>query len=347
MKKKTQIKPNSEKRVYLQVRDMEVMRTLAKYGLLRLSTLHALCFRGLKHQENVQGKLKRLIDKGYLVRHSPDVRRLTAEEAKDKKRVQFEKHRREQVYCLDKRGAQEIGIEKFDPRFKKMITGVDVKTPHHRLDIADVRACVELACREDNDIELVDWWDEYDKYEDGEYIIRMETKNGVKFIDPDTGKERTLPLCPDGCFILKNSKIGKQDLFYLEIDEGTEFGRKRWPDKIIAYQVFAQVGFKQQFPNFKESGFRVLTVNRSDTGKQQLKRTEGLIDKTLKAKGKKRFWFCSFDTIMPEECVSVEHVFDSSIWYRATPDELETLKKRGQGLRLADFLFDKDLKQRV
>ena len=343
MKKKTKPKPKTEKRVDIQERDREVMRTLARYGLLRLSTLHALCYSGLKHQENVQNRLKRLIDTGYIVRKQPAVRRLTAEEAKDKKLVRFEKHRREQVYCLDKRGAQEIGIEKFDLRFKKALAKRDNDVPHHRLDLANVRACFELACQADKDIGLVVWWDEHARDEDGEYIIRMERKNGV-VVDADTEKERTLPLCPDGCFILEDRKSGKRELFYLEIDEGTESGKKRWQDKVLAYRAFAQTGFKQQFPDFACSGFRVLTVNRSQTGKQQIKRTHGLIKATHTAKGGKRFWFCTFDTIMPEECVSVDDVFDSPIWFRVKLDELAELAQKGHGLRLADYLFDRDRK---
>ena len=345
MKKKTN-KNSKEQRVDLQDRDFEAMRTLATYGMLRLSTLHALCYSSLTHQENVQGKLMRLINKNYIFRRKPDIRSLTAEEARDEKRVLFEKHRREQVFCLDKRGAQEIGIKKFDPRFRKRLANRDIPVPHHDLDVADVRACFELSARADDNMGVAVWYSDYQKDEDGEYIIRMETKNGVQVVDPDTGRERTLPLCPDGAFVLQDLQKGKQDFFYLEIDEGTEPSRSRWKKKVIAYQAFAQRGFKQQFPQFAKSGFRVLTVNRSETGKEQLKRTQGLIGATHKAKGGKRFWFCTFDTIMPEDRVSTEYVLDSPIWFRVKLDELRELAQKGHGLRLADFLFDKDLKAR-
>jgi len=338
-------KPKSKKRVYLQERDTEVMRTLARYGLLRLSTLHALCFSSLKHQENVQKKLKRLIDNKYIFRKFPEIRRRSLDDTADKKQDLFEKHRREQVFCLDKRGAEEIGLEKFDSRFRKML-GPDKNTPHHRLDIADVRACFELAVEADNDIGLAVWWDEYEKNEDDEYVIRMERKNGIQIVDPDSGKERTLPLCPDGCFVLQDLQSGKRDLFFLEVDEGTESGKKRWYDKILAYRAFGQRGFKQHFPQFAKNGFRVLTVNRSETGKQQLKRTQGLIEATHNARGAKRFWFCPFEGVMPEECASADYILDAPVWFRVKLDELADLAQKGHGLRLADFLFDRDREPR-
>lgn len=314
------------------------MHILARYGLLRLSTLHALCFQSLTHQENVQNRLKRLIDQKYIFRKLPEIRRRPV--GSDEQTL-YEKHRREQVFCLDKRGAELIG-QPFDSRFRNML-GEDKNTPHHRLDIADVRACFELAAQADDDMGLAVWYDEYEKDEDGEYIIRMERKNGITVADPDTNKEKTLPLCPDGCFVLQDLQTGKQDFFYLEVDEGTESGKKRWREKVLAYRAWGQPGFKQQFPQFSQTGFRVLTVNRSEAGKQQLKRTEGLIDATHKARGGKRFWFTTFDAVMPEVRPTGEYIFNSPVWFRVKLDELAELARKGHGLRLADYLFDRDL----
>ena len=91
----------------------------------------------------------------------------------------------------------------------------------------------------------------------------------------------------------------------------------------------------------RRKGFRVLTINRSQTDRRQLECTHNLVEHTYEAGGRKQFWFTPFDELMPEKRVAGEHVFAGDIWTRVNPDD------EGRRLALADYLFDADRKSSV
>ena len=144
---------------------------------------------------------------------------------------------------------------------------------------------------------------------------------------------------PDGCFGLQDLATGKQECFFVELDRGTESGHKRWRQKVAAYKAYATQGFRKF--HFNGKGFRVLTINRSQTDRRQLERTHNLVEHAYEAGGRKQFWFTPFDELMPEKRVTGEHVFAGDIWTRVNPDD------EGRRLALADHLFDADRKSSV
>jgi len=302
-------------------RDVKVMNTLSSYHLLRESSLHALCFPTVREQRNVQYKLKRLADHSYIGRRFPPIVHRDNTDFVD----YAHQDRREAIYFLGPEGA---GFLRQD--YNPEVAQVKLGYLYHRLDIADIRACLELALRKEEDVELIRWINENDKDEDGEFILHDQ----VTIKDPETDKPRRLSFRPDACFILEERVTGKQVLFFVEVDEGTESGQRRFRDKVLAYRTFQEKKFLERF-DFAGEGFRVLTICRSERGKEQAKRKANLVNVTQEAAGRRQFWFATFDQVMPEDRVTGAHILHSPIWKRAYAELKEpeiTLSKHLFGL---------------
>ena len=337
-----------ELRVLITPRDKRVMSLLADLGIARESVLHELIFAaepdaigkkkepGLTWDRGTQAKLLRLARIEFIGRHFP----LIVSHHTTKLPVDLQKHRSEVVYFLKKAGAEHIERGKdYNKNHERMATH---NTFNHRLDIVDVKACLLMALEASENIKLVQWWNEYDKDEHKKNILQM----GVKLLDPETKKLRAVKFRPDAAFILQDLHTGRQELFFLEVDEGTETifpkppeneddqPKRGFKDKILAYQALGKQGIKNHF-EFNGDGFRVLTINRSQTGAQQFTRTDNLIKATITTGGRERFWFVPFNLIMPENRPSGERILDAPVWYRCNPEEV----KQGKSLALKDYLF--------
>ena len=326
-----------QRRVEITPRDEQALSLLADLGLARQSVLHALCYSDLKFDRHVHGKLLRLASVECIGRHFP----LIVSHHNTKLPVDLRKHRREVVYFLKKAGAEYIGrMDDYNSNHESMITH---NTFNHRLDITDVKACLLLALQASENIELSAWWNEGDTNEEGEIILQMEAD--LNLLDPKSKKSRKVLLRPDAAFTLRNAHTGAEQFFFLEVDEGTETitpkpakkgkSQKRgFRDKVLAYKALDKQGIENYFA-FNGGGFRVLTINRSQTGVQQLERTNNLIQATVEAGGERQFWFVPFDRVMPSSRPTGESILDSPIWYRCNADELDA----GTSLALKDHLF--------
>ena len=306
--------------LYLKERDVEVVATLWRYRLLRESALHRLCFPSVKHQRKVQARLKKLADEGYVGRRFPVMVHRSNTGYTD----YTHQDRREVLYWIERRGVEEVinGGRPLDEeqqerlRYIKNLSERSEAYLNHRLDLADLRACLELAVAQTPGVLLAVWYDEHEKA--GEDPILQAR---VKIRLPDTDRERPFTLCPDACFVLEDEKSSKQDLFFVEVDEGTESARKRWRDKVLAYCAYAGQGFDKRFA-FRGKGFRVLTVTRSQKGKDQASRKARLLRTTYRAGGRGQFWFATFDQVMPDGTVTGEHFLTRGIWQRAREEDI-------------------------
>jgi len=131
----------------------------------------------------------------------------------------------------------------------------------HHLGINDFWIALEGACR-NSGLRLASFIPEY-------YGERTE-KGGFRRIVSDTAPDLRQPggkisLIPDAVFVLE--RAGKQALFFLEIDRGTEKVRSdryfSFTDKVRAYLSYYKAqGFKRWGQQFK--GFRVLVVTNSE-----------------------------------------------------------------------------------
>ncbi len=309
-------RPRAKTGLYITQRDQAVMSTLARYQLLREATLHALCFPTVAHQRHVQAILKRLSDHGYIGRRFlPPVHRINTEYLD-----YTHQDRGGALYFLLPAGGVIIGRTA-----KPAVAKINLPFLHHRLDIADIRACLELALRsfsEGGRLELAHWIDEHEKDEAGVMLLA----DRVTFKDEATGRTERISIRPDACFILRDQALvrrslgeggtGQEECFFVEVDEGTESVRRRWRNKVLAYRAYARQGFKERFV-FQGQGFRVLTITRTPTGREQGKRKANLVAATAQAGGRKQFYFATFDQLMPEGRPTGAHILHSPIWQRA------------------------------
>jgi len=317
---------------YLKPRDIDVVETLWRYRIARESTLHRRCFPTVVHQRKVQARLKQLCEEGYLNRRFPPIVHPDNKGFTD----YIHQDRRQVIYWVERRGAEELlSDQPFDNDGRERLQSIRSLSEwseyrlNHWLDLSDIRACLELAVEKTPGVHLADWYDEHDKNEQ-ELILKVKVK--IPYGDAD--RERPFTLCPDACFILEDEHSPKQDLFFVEIDEGTESARKRWHDKVLAYLAYLEHGFEEDF-EFKGEEFRVLTITRGQRDKDHPKRKQVLLKTTFNAEGRGRFWFATFEEVMPGDTITGEHFLAGKIWQRARREEIE----KKVGLALREHLF--------
>ena len=299
--------------IYITPRDIEVMEALWRYRIMRESTLHRLGFPMVKHQRKVQGRLKKLWKCGYIGRWFPPI-------VHRANKTDAQTNGQGGIYWIERRGVEEVlnGGERWDNAqrdrvrsTRRLFTRRDFPNLKHPLDVADVRACLEVALARTPGVLLAAWYEE-----------NLSLRFKVKILRPEKKKEDPFTLCPDGCFVLEDAHTEQQQLFFVEIDEGTESARKRWRDKVLAYVAYWNQGFEADF-GFKGEGFRVLTVTRSEKGKKQAAHKVRLLATTYRAGGRGQFWIATFDQVMPEGIVTGEHFLTKSIWQRAREEDVK------------------------
>lgn len=319
--------------LYWMERDDEVIKTLWRYRIARESTLHTRCFPTVAHQRKAQGRLLQLCEEKYLNRYRPPTIRRDNQDSLGSP----QRNLQQMVYWVERRGvekvlnsgrawneAQQDKIRSTRRLFRRWESRGEPPNLTHPLDIVDVRACLEMALEQTSDLLLPAW------YEEG-----MALRFKVTIPYPETGKERSFTLCPDACFVLQDGTTKQQSLFFLEVDEGSETDPKRWRDKVLSYIAFwKQGGFKDSF-EFSGDGYRVLTVCRDETDREQWKRKLKLLKATFRAGGRGQFWFATFDEVMPGNVVTGEHFLTGKIWQRAREQEI----KQKVALALRDHLF--------
>ena len=306
--------------LYLKQRDVNVVKALWRYRIARESTLHRRCFPTVAHQRKVQTRLKQLCEEGYIDRRFPHSVHRDNQDFID----YTHQDRREVIYWIERLGVEEV-LHGQPPNEEQKIRLRWIKNLHkrkehklnHPLDLVDVRACLELAIAQTPGVLLAAWYDEHDGDKRGPIL---EAK--VMILNPDTGKKRPFTLCPDACFILEEGGSGRQDLFFVEVDEDTEYARDRWRDKVLAYIAYFGHGFEDAI-GFQGEDFRVLTVARRPPGKEQEKRRGSLMKTTFRVGGRGRFWFTTFEALMPGDIVTGEHFLTGKIWQRARKEEME------------------------
>ena len=324
--------------LYIKSRDVRALRTLWQFAIMRESAIHQLCYSSIKHQHRLQARLKQLVDNDYIGRRFPPM----VHPANRGRFTDYQhQHRRQPMYWIRRRGVEEIvnpGTPLSDEQRERLrrITKLSKRSEaylNEPLDIADVRGCLELALASSQGEGLAKWYDHQDKDEHGTVLSAK-----VTIINPTTDKEKPFTLRQDGCLVLADTQSDRQDLFFLETDEGTESGVKRWADKVRAYDAYGVQGFRQDF-EFRGEGFRVLAVVRSQAGAHQEQRKQNLLDRTVQTGGAGRYWFTTFDELLPNGIVTGDHILHGKIWQRARKEDRE------QNLRLAlvDHLFDRDL----
>ena len=155
----------------------------------------------------------------------------------------------------------------------------EVQFPYvkHALMVTKFRTCLEVACREGEDLELLYWYAD------------RQVKDKV-FIRKESGEKEARPIHPDGFFCV--SVRGEKKWFFLEADRHT-MPQKRSSNKKSAmfnklqgyWEFWGQKRFKDRespFAQFKMNHFRALFITKSE------KRAENLLEVAREADPKKK-----------------------------------------------------------
>lgn len=245
----------------LMPRDLEILKTIAEYRLIRQDQLQALFFGS---RSTAQYRLSHLYQHGFVARHFLPVYSGWSPT----------------LYTLDRRGAaalkaefpnESVAVWKPDQRHEFLA---------HTLAINDVRIAITLACRQAHYT-----------------LIRWDTERDLKIgydrvkIQDKRGKTLTVSLIPDGYFILETPQ-GRASCF-LEMDRGT-MSVERFQTKIRAYQAYVSSGRYQA--RYQSKSLRVLTVTTSTVRSQHLCAAAEAIGGGVLA----MFRFTTQDLISPE-----------------------------------------------
>ena len=266
------------KKLVLQPRDLEIIKTVYDYRFLRTDHLTALI---PGDRTSIEKRLRRLWEHRFIERSYQAI--IPGQGMSTGKAI----------YSLDTRGAGLLAEENnIDPKHLKYV--IRHNKPHHvflehQLKISQFRCVLTLALRETGLAKILFW--RQDK----------EIQDQVTNID-SKGNERIWPVVPDGYFCLEDE--GGKMCWFLEMDRYT-MDHRRWLNKMKAYYFWFRKRGHTEKLGIKN--FRVLAVCPTK------KRMEARLEVTMRVKsqekngrkemvGSKLFWF------MSEESYSFKYI---------------------------------------
>lgn len=272
-----------------QERDLEILNLLYEYRFLN-SGLIKLLTPGSDQQ--ILRRLQKLFHHGYL----------------DRLKIS---NNEPILYSIGKKGISLISdYYKTDFNFKEN-RGVGGIYLAHTLQIANFRACLTLALRDNPKTKVISW------YKDG------EIKDEIAFTL--NNKQTCIPIVPDSFFILEDK--GKKKHYFLEADRST-MSNKRFLTKMRGYYKLMQsikdeikkkgVSYYEIDGNKIES-FRVLTVCKTESRKENLRETTKLADDNKN--GSDMFWFTSEERYNIKNPKTILH----QIWQNTKDDSFHSL----------------------
>lgn len=235
--KRTNKKPS--KRLQLQPRDIEILKSLAEYRFLdsqQILALHPLKSGGSRYHLR---RLQHLFHHCYIDRPPSQ--------------MSYYRIRNHMIYALGKKGADEIYSD--DPQLRRRIDwqkkNHEVKFPFlsHAMMIADFHIAIALATKNKLETELVRW---------------QQGKELADYVKLE-GKKKTL--IPDAFFTIKQE--GKEYNFFLEADRST-MTLERVLQKIAAYWRWKEE--EKHIKKFNINRFRVLTITISPERQENIRK---------------------------------------------------------------------------
>lgn len=283
---------DAPKPIELTARDLTILAHVARHRFL--SSAHIVALDGGSKQ-NVQRCLRALYDHGYLDRPEAQLAKRPLEGA------------RPFIYGIGKKGA--VALREHG---HKINDAVDWTEKHkragsvfieHTIEIADFMTSVELACRENVDVELV-------REHDLITLAPAETRKAreplrFKVRSPQPGSHEEWSVVPDGLFGLLFSNETAA-YFLLEIDrgtiplvrtevEGTAAWRKNIAYKLATYWEGWRAGRHLAHYGEHVKAFRVLMVTSSK------KRVDNMVEiqrEVTGGRGSNMFLFIDRNTVL-------------------------------------------------
>jgi hypothetical protein len=219
------------------------------------------------------------------------------------------------VYCLDRRGADLVAelleIDREEVNWRARDKRVKPLFLNHALRVSDVRVAITCAARL-HGYPLLRWVDE------------RQFKSAREKVPHPEKPGRSLPFEPDGFFALRVGN--RKACFFLELDRAS-MQLSRFQDKVRAYDSYRRSG--KSLEAYETRNFRVLTVTTAGE-----KRLAHISKRTEEAGGDDRFWFATFDRVIPEVLTAKKEkrglhdlgaILSSPLWQTAGDEELRRL----------------------
>ena len=277
-------------------RDLEVIYSVYTHRVLTTEQIQALHFSS---PALCRSRLRRMFQHGFLWRTDLPTK--------------LSEGRRPLVYFLDEKGAEFL-LEHYDLEPEDLDWDPEHNTVsdpfiEHLIKTNEVRVALEVAATR-NAITIEKWLDD-------KTLKSKQQKDYVALSGPQGGAQRTA-IVPDGYFYFKLDER-KYSHNFLEVDRATvvgmysQSGRRDWARKVRAYLAYHQQGLYQK--RYGTKSMRVLTITTREKRLQNLKAI------TEQAGGRGRFWFTTFEQVIPEK------VFTDFIWHKAGSKQLHSLTK--------------------
>lgn len=231
--------------------EMQLLATIARYYVITREQLQQLCCPDHKSGRSTRKHLRRLIDIGFVSRHSVQVSLPNADGAAP-------------AYYPTRKGVETLASYFDDRQFLSTLT----KTPRgdrlaHWIAIGWTHLAIEQAIQRQDEVKLAAWVNEWE-------TINKDADTGDQFV-LHTQLRETPPLScsPDAAFVLESQ--GHKKVFYLEQDRATSSPRQIAARKSKGYAaMLAEQRHRQHFPQTTLARFSVLVVTTSCTRRDEI-----------------------------------------------------------------------------
>ena len=247
-------------------RDLKVVEQVEDYHLLTTSQIKKLLFPTL---QKAQTRLYRIWKSGLVKRFPYPV-------------LLREGGRGEYIYHINRKP-------------KMSMTGV-----LHTIELNDIRISFDVACRESDRIEMIEFIPEYKGRIDSDGMMRRIVEDSVRIQGGEKSEQRFIP---DGVICLEKRATRKRILLFIELDLGSEKLVTRRTEsysvikKLEVYKEYLrQEGYEKYDERFEWTfkGFRVLVIMSNQQRTQRLR-------KELTLRGMRKFvWFTQKSGIRAE-----------------------------------------------
>ncbi len=275
--------------------EMAMLAVLARFYVMTREQLQTRCFPDHNSGRSTRKHLRRLIDAGFVSRHSMQVTLPPSDGAAP-------------AYYLTKNGTEALVSHFDDSRYYH----AETKTARadrlaHWIAIGWTHIATELAVGLNDDVELTSWVNEW------EPINKDDAKTQQYVLHTQFQEDPPLSCSPDAGFAL--SLAGETKVFYLEQDRATSSPRQIAAQKHRGYaEMLAQQSHRVHFPETTLDRFSVLVVTTSRARRDELA-------KALSKKEETDNWlFASSRDLGPES------LFNDSVFVNTSLTQLPLVK---------------------
>lgn len=281
-------------------RDLAILRVVARYHVLNRQQVQRLVFPEDGHGRITHRRLQSLIDADLLSRQSM----LVCHPANGSPAP---------VYYPSRRGIELLAEVSGDERLLAVPT--QAPTMHHVwhwLAVSETHIVFDQAIATQNDIQIVDWLNEYD------IVNPAESSPERRFRLYTLLRSSPRLVCaPDAAFLLATR--GHSKVFYLEQDRATTGVHQVAASKTQGYSVLAEVsGHRRHFPDTTIDTFTVLMVAPN------ARRCDALRKAIREKRGASLWRFASQEDMQPE------NLLHDPIWYPCEGEPASLVKPSPQ-----------------